>query len=201
MAATFNALRPDDLIWDYVRKNYLMGEDYPAFDMLHWNGDVTNLPAKWHANYLRDLYRDNLLVVPDRLSACGTPIDLTRITTPAFVQAGREDHIAPPESVWKITRHVSGPLTFVLAGSGHIAGVVNPPAANKYQYWTNAGEAATLGEFIAGATEHPGSWWPHWAAWLRAQDPAEVAARGKRKPGGRGDRVIEDAPGTYARTR
>jgi polyhydroxyalkanoate synthase len=201
LAATFNLLRPNDLIWSYVVRNYLMGEDYPAFDLLHWNGDVTNLPAKWHCAYLRDLYRDNRLVEPDSLSVEGTPVDLRRITTPCFIQAGREDHIAPPESVWKLTRHLAGPWTFLLAGSGHIAGVVNPPASKKYGYWTNDKPAETLEEFIAGAQQHPGSWWPHWLAWLRAQDAAEVKATGKRRPGGRGDPVIEDAPGRYVKMR
>jgi polyhydroxyalkanoate synthase len=201
MAATFNLLRSNDLIWSYVVKNYLMGEEYPAFDLLHWNGDVTNLPTKWHIDYLRDLYRDNRLIVPDEMAGLDTPIDIRRIETPAYIQAGREDHIAPPESVWKFTRYLKGPATFVLAGSGHIAGVVNPPASGKYQYWTNDGEAATLDEFVAGATEHKGSWWPHWVDWLRDQAPKEVPARGKRIPGGRGDSVIEDAPGRYVRMR
>ena len=201
LAATFNSLRGKDLIWNYVVNNYLLGEDYPAFDLLHWNGDVTNLPAKWHADYLRDLYRDNKLVVPDALSAGGTPIDLTQVQTPSYVQAGKEDHIAPAESVWRITRHFKGPLTFLLAGSGHIAGVVNPPAANKYQYWTGDSKAESLDEFINGAEEHPGSWWPHWLDWLQEQDAALVPAKGKRKPGGRGDKVIEDAPGRYVKSR
>lgn len=201
MAATFNLLRGNDLIWSYVIRNYLLGEDYQPFDLLHWNGDVTNLPIKWHCAYLKDLYRDNRLAVPDSLSAGGTPIDLARITTPCFIQAGREDHIAPPESVWKMTRHVSGPWEFLLAGSGHIAGVVNPPAAGKYQYWTNRQPGETLASFVAGASEHPGSWWPYWLEWLREQDAATVKASGKRLPGGRGDKVIEDAPGRYVRTR
>jgi len=201
LAATFNALRGKDLIWNYVVNNYLLGEDYPAFDLLHWNGDVTNLPSKWHNDYLRDLYRDNKLVVPDALEADGTPIDLTQVTTPSFVQAGREDHIAPAESVWRITDHFSGPLEFLLAGSGHIAGVVNPPAAGKYQYWLGDSEASSLDAYIEGATEHPGSWWPHWLEWLDGQAPKKVTATGKRKPGGRGDRVIEDAPGRYVKTR
>jgi polyhydroxyalkanoate synthase len=204
MAATFNMLRSNDLIWSYVVRNYLLGEDYSAFDLLHWNGDVANLPARWHIDYLKNLYRDNRLVVPDALSAVGTPIDLTRITTPAFVQAGREDHIAPPASVWKITSHLRGPTTFVLAGSGHIAGVVNPPAAGRYQYWTNdapAGELGSLDAFVAGAVETAGSWWPYWRDWLKALDPKVVPARGRRKPGGRGDKAIEDAPGRYVRMR
>ena len=135
------------------------------------------------------------------MQADGTPIDLTRVTTPTYVQAGREDHIAPAESVWRITEHFKGPVTFLLAGSGHIAGVVNPPAANKYQYWTGDSEAASLKEFVAGATEHPGSWWPHWLNWLAGQDGAKVVAKGKRVPGGKGDTVIEDAPGRYVKTR
>lgn len=201
LAATFNSLRGKDLIWNYVVNNYLLGEDYPAFDLLHWNGDVTNLPSKWHGDYLRDLYRDNKLVQPDVLEADGTKIDLTRVTTPAYVQAGREDHIAPAESVWRITDHFSGPLTFILAGSGHIAGVVNPPAAGKYQYWTGDSKAKSLSEFVAGSEEHPGSWWPHWLEWLHGQGGEKVPAKGKRKPGGKGDTVIEDAPGRYVMTR
>jgi polyhydroxyalkanoate synthase len=204
MAATFNLLRANDLIWSYVVRNYLLGEDYPAFDLLHWNSDVTNLPARWHIDYMKNLYRDNRLVIPDAMAADGTPIDLTRVTTPAFVQAGREDHIAPPASVWKLTSHFRGPTRFMLAGSGHIAGVINPPAAGRYQYWTNDSPAEELGSldaFVAGATEHPGSWWPYWLEWLRGHGDAVVSARGKRKPGGRGDRAIEDAPGRYVRTR
>ncbi len=201
LAAAFNALRSKDLIWNYVVNNYLLGEEYPAFDLLHWNGDVTNLPSKWHNDYLRDLYRDNKLVVPDALEADGTPIDLTQVETPSFVQAGREDHIAPAESVWRITEHFKGPLEFLLAGSGHIAGVVNPPAAGKYQYWLGDSHAESLDAYIESAQEHPGSWWPHWLEWLEAQDNSQVPATGKRKPGGRGDNVIEDAPGRYVKTR
>lgn len=201
LAATFNALRGKDLIWNYVINNYLLGEDYPAFDLLHWNGDVTNLPAKWHNDYLRDLYRDNKLVVPGALEADGTPIDLTLVETPTYVQAGREDHIAPAESVWRLTDHFKGPLEFLLAGSGHIAGVVNHPDAGKYQYWLGDQNAGSLTEFIESATEHPGSWWPHWLEWLSSQDSKNVGATGRRKPGGRGDSVIEDAPGTYVKTR
>ncbi|QKG70422.1 PHA/PHB synthase family protein [Erythrobacter mangrovi] len=201
MAATFNMLRGTDLIWNYVVNNYLLGEDYPVFDLLHWNGDVTNLPAKWHQQYLRDLYRDNRLVEPDELVVDNTPVDLGIVETPTYVQAGKEDHIAPAESVWRITEHFKGPLKFVLAGSGHIAGVVNPPGSGKYQYWLNDGAPRTLAEFRAGAVEHPGSWWPDWIEWLRTQDSATVPAAGKRKPGGKGDSVIEDAPGRYVATR
>ncbi|MBB4857578.1 polyhydroxyalkanoate synthase [Novosphingobium chloroacetimidivorans] len=201
LAAAFNLLRGNDLIWSYVEKNYLRGEEHMPFDLLHWNGDVTNLPARWHRDYLRDLYRDNRLVVPDSLSACGVPIDLRRITTPCYIQAGREDHIAPPASVWKLTRFLAGPWTFVLAGSGHIAGVVNHPDQRKYQFWTNPEARDSLDQFVAGAGEEPGSWWNHWRGWLETIDAATVPAKGKRVPGGRGDRVIEDAPGRYVAMR
>jgi polyhydroxyalkanoate synthase len=201
MAATFNLLRGRDLIWNYVTNNYLLGQEYTPFDLLHWNGDTTNLPAKWHLSYLTDLYRDNLLVQPGALAVAGTPLDLTKVTTPIYVQAGREDHIAPAESVWNITHHFRGPIRFVLAGSGHIAGVVNPPAAGKYQYWTNEKKAATLDAFVEGATETKGSWWPDWIAWLRKREPDTVAAKGARVPGNGTLKAIEDAPGSYVRAR
>ena len=201
MAATFNSLRGRDLIWNYVVGNYLLGNDYPPFDLLYWNGDVTNLPAKWHRQYLIDLYRDNRMVIPNSLSAMGTPIDLRKIETPAYIQAGREDHIAPLASVWRLMDHLSGPKTFLLAGSGHIAGVVNPPAAGKYQYWTGDNDAATLDDFIAGATETKGSWWPHWIGWISEQDSAKTAAKGARIPGKGAKKAIEDAPGRYVKQR
>ena len=201
MAATFNLLRGKDLIWNYVVNNYLLGNDPPPFDLLHWNGDVTNLPGEWHRDYLQRLYRENLLVKPGAITIGGVPIDLTKIKTSAYVQAGREDHIAPLKSVWKLTRVLGGPVRFVLAGSGHIAGVVNPPSAGKYQYWTNDQPAATLDEFIAGASETKGSWWPDWIAWLKAQAPDTVKADGARVPGKGKLKAIEDAPGRYVRTR
>lgn len=201
LALSFNLLRGKDLIWSTVVKNYLLGEEYPAFDLLHWNGDVTNLPAKWHREYLCDLYRDNKLVVPNAISALGTPVDLTAIETPCYIQAGREDHIAPAESVWKIMEHFKGPMKFVLAGSGHIAGVVNPPAQMKYQYWTNDAGASTLGAFIEGATETKGSWWPDWLTWLKAHGDAKVAAKGGRIPGKGTLKELEAAPGSYVKTR
>ncbi|MEH3103102.1 MAG: class I poly(R)-hydroxyalkanoic acid synthase [Sphingomonas phyllosphaerae] len=201
LAATFNLLRGRDLIWNYVTNNYLLGKDYAPFDLLHWNGDVTNLPAKWHLAYLTDLYRDNLLVQPGAMSVGGVPLDLTKVETPAYVQAGREDHIAPAESVWKLTEHLRGPLRFVLAGSGHIAGVVNPPAAGKYQHWISDQPAATLDEFVAIAREVKGSWWGDWATWLRDRAPATVAADGARVPGEGELPAIEEAPGSYVRAR
>ena len=201
LALSFNLLRGKDLIWSTVIKNYLLGEEYPAFDLLHWNGDVTNLPAKWHRDYLCDLYRDNKLVTPGAMSALGTPIDLTQVKTPSYIQAGREDHIAPAESVWKIQEHFTGPMKFVLAGSGHIAGVVNPPVQMKYQYWTNDLNPESLEQFIEGATETKGSWWPDWNKWLRSHGDSPVAAKGARIPGKGMLQAIEDAPGTYVKTR
>jgi len=201
MAATFNLLRGRDLVWNYVVNNYLLGKEPPPFDLLHWNGDVTNLPAGWHRDYLETLYKGNKLVTCGGISVDDTPIDLSRITAPIYIQAGREDHIAPPQSVWKIMHHITGPKRFVLAGSGHIAGVVNPPSAGKYQYWVNDGEPASLDEFVAGATEHKGSWWPDWLGWLKALNPAEVPASGARVPGKGKLKAIEDAPGRYVRTR
>jgi len=201
LALTFNLLRGRDLIWNYVTNNYLLGQDYVPFDLLHWNGDTTNLPAKWHMSYLTDLYRDNLLVKPGMLSVGGTPVDLTKVKTPSYIQAGREDHIAPAESVWNITHIFTGPVKFVLAGSGHIAGVVNPPALGKYQYWLNPKPAATLAEFVAGAVETKGSWWPDWIGWLNDQDDSMVPAKGARVPGKGPLKAIDDAPGSYVRTR
>jgi polyhydroxyalkanoate synthase len=200
MGATFNLLRGRDLIWNYVVNNYLLADPYKPFDLLHWNSDVTNLPANWHRAYLADFYRDNKLVKGE-MTVDGTAIDLKTIRTPSYVQAGREDHIAPPESVWKLTHHFSGPLKFVLAGSGHIAGVVNPPTAAKYQYWTNDALAETLDAFVAGATEHKGSWWPDWLAWIGEHGRDTVPAKGARIPGKGKLKAIEDAPGRYVVTR
>jgi polyhydroxyalkanoate synthase len=135
------------------------------------------------------------------MSVLGVPIDLGKIETSAYIQAGREDHIAPPQSVWKAMDHFKGDKRFVLAGSGHIAGVVNPPSAGKYQYWTNDQPAATLAAFIDGATEHKGSWWPDWLEWLKQQDPATVEAKGARIPGKGKLRAREDAPGSYVKAR
>ena len=182
MAATFNLLRGRDLIWNYVVDNYLLGQEHQPFDLLHWNSDTTNLPAKWHGAYLRDFYRDNKLAKGE-ISIDGTAIDLGRVATASYVQAGREDHIAPPESVWRITEHFVGPLRFVLAGSGHIAGVVNPPSKNKYQYWTNDQPSDSLEAFVAGATETKGSWWPDWRRWLGERGAGEVPAAGAAHTG------------------
>ena len=201
MAATFNLLRGRDLIWSYVVNNYLLGDEPAPFDLLHWNSDTTNLPAGWHKNYLDTLYKGNLLVEKGGISVAGVAIDLKRVSVPSYIQAGREDHIAPPESVWKIMDHFAGDKRFVLAGSGHIAGVVNPPAAGKYQYWVNDAPGPTLASFIAGATEHQGSWWPDWLAWLKRLDPATIKAEGARVPGKGKSKPIEEAPGSYVKSR
>ena len=200
LAASFNLLRARDLIWNYVVQNYLLGEDYPEFDLLHWNNDTTNLPGEWHRNYIQSLYRDNLMVQPGAMSIAGVPIDLTKVETPAYIQAGREDHIAPAPSVWRIMENFSGVRRFVLAGSGHVAGVVNPTAARKYQYWTNP-NADSFDAFVSGATETPGSWWSDWIGWIAERSGPKVPAKGKRIPGKGPLKAIEDAPGRYVRMR
>jgi polyhydroxyalkanoate synthase len=201
MAATFNLLRGRDLIWSYVVNNYLLGDEPPPFDLLHWNSDTTNLPASWHRDYLESLYKANKLAEKGGISVAGVAIDIDRVKTPTYVQAGREDHISPPQSVWKIMNHFAGSKRFVLAGSGHIAGVVNPPAAGKYQYWVNETPAETLQAFVDGATEHKGSWWPDWLRWLKERDPEMVKAVGARIPGKGKLKPIEDAPGSYVKAR
>jgi polyhydroxyalkanoate synthase len=201
MAATFNMLRGSDLIWNYVVNHYLLGQDYPAFDLLFWNGDVTNLPARWHEQYLRTCYRENLLVQADAVELDGTRVDLSLVQVPAYVQAGREDHIAPPESVMRLPQVLGGPVRFILAGSGHIAGVVNPPSSGKYQFWTGPEGVHSVDEFLAEAVETKGSWWGDWAAWLAGLAPETVAAKGRRKPGSKGNPALEDAPGLYVRQR
>lgn len=196
MATTFNMLRSNDLIWSFVINNYLMGKDPFPFDLLFWNCDTTNMPPRMHSFYLRNMYQKNLLQKPGGLTLGGQPIDLSKVKIPIFVQAGREDHISPYESVFKTTKLMSGPAEFMLAGSGHIAGVMNHPAANKYQHWTNGSKKkyATAADWLEDAKEHPGSWWPHWDKWLSKKSgkkvPARDPAKGKLKP-------IEDAPGSY----
>jgi len=201
MAATFNLLRGRDLIWSYVVNNYLLGEEPAPFDLLYWNSDTTNLPAPWHRDYLESFYKGNKLAVKGGITVAGVGVDIDTVTTPTYVQAGREDHISPPQSVWKIMGHFAGPNRFVLAGSGHIAGVVNPPAAQKYQYWVNDRPLKSLDAFVEGATEHKGSWWPDWLGWLRTQDPATVKATGARIPGKGKLKPVEDAPGSYVKAR
>jgi polyhydroxyalkanoate synthase len=198
LAASFNLLRSNELIWSYVVNNYLLGKDYFPFDLLFWNSDAVNVPGAWHRAYLRDFYKDNKLARAGGIAIRGVPIDLGRVATPAYVQAGKEDHIAPPKSVYKITRHFTGPVRFVLAGSGHIAGVVNPPSINKYQHWVREDLPAEYEEFPLGATEHKGSWWPDWLQWLLPQSGPMVPAR---RPENGPLPVIEDAPGRYVAER
>ncbi|MBC6440060.1 MAG: class I poly(R)-hydroxyalkanoic acid synthase [Rhodospirillales bacterium] len=193
MAATFNTLRANDLIWSFVINNYLLGKDPFPFDILYWNGDSTRMPAAMHSEYLRRMYLDNALSRGE-LELDGTPIDLTKIKTPSYLLSTREDHIAPWDSTYKATRIYGGNTRFTLAMSGHVAGVVNPPARDKYGYWTNAKNPADPEEWLAAADKHDGSWWPDWMAWLQGHAGARVPAR---TPGDRDLKVIEDAPGSY----
>ncbi|WP_265530588.1 PHA/PHB synthase family protein [Sphingomicrobium marinum] len=201
LAATFNLLRGRDLIWNYVVNNYLMGKEPRAFDLLHWNSDVTNLPGEWHRDYLQRLYRENKMIEPGAIKVLGQPVDLSSIKTPVYIQAGEQDHIAPPSSVWKMMDHVSGPKRFVLAGSGHIAGVVNPPAAKKYHYSINETGPTSLNAYKKGATRHEGSWWPDWKGWIESLGKKKVEAKGARIPGKGKLKPIEDAPGRYVKMR
>ena len=200
MATTFNMLRANDLIWSFVVNNYLMGKDPFPFDLLFWNADATRMPATMHSYYLRNMYQKNLLAKPGGLVIDNVPIDLRKITIPIYLQAGKEDHIAPAKSVYKATQIFSGPVRFMLAGSGHIAGVVNPPEAKKYMHWLNETEKnpPTLDEWRAGATEYPGSWWNDWDKWLSAKSGPKVPAR---VPGAGGLPALEDAPGSYVKVR
>jgi polyhydroxyalkanoate synthase subunit PhaC len=200
MAATFNLLRANDLIWSFVVRNYLLGKDPFPFDLLFWNSDSTRMPAAMHRFYLRKMYQENLLAQPGGITLNGVPIDIGKIKIPVYLQAAKDDHIAPYGSVYKATRQFSGPVRFMLAGSGHIAGVVNPPQDKKYQHWTNPARdnPPTSEEWLEGATEHTGSWWPDWKDWLAKQSgpqvPARDPAKGKLKP-------IADAPGSYVKVR
>jgi polyhydroxyalkanoate synthase len=198
MAQTFSMLRENDLIWSFVVNNYLLGKDPFPFDLLYWNADSTNMPAKMHSYYLRNMYQRNLLARPGALNYRGVPLDLRRVKIPVYLQSGREDHIAPPKSVYKATQIYGGPVRFIMAGSGHVAGVVNPPAAKKYSHFTNetGTNPQTLDTWIKSAKEHPGSWWPDWAAWLGPQSGPRVPAR---RPGDGHLKPIEDAPGSYVK--
>jgi polyhydroxyalkanoate synthase len=198
MATTFNMLRANDLIWSFVINNYLKGKDPFPFDLLYWNSDSTRMPAAMHSYYLRKMYHENQLVQPGGLTLGGTKIDLRKIKTPAFILSTREDHIAPWKSTYAATQLYQGPITFCLAASGHIAGVVNPPAAAKYSHWISKELPESPEDWLAGAAEHPGSWWPAWADWVKKYGGGKVAAR---KPGDRKLKVIEDAPGSYVKAR
>lgn len=196
MAGAFSTLRANDLIWSFVIDNYLLGKQPPPFDILYWNSDSTRLPAAMHSEYLRRLYLDNALASPGALTLGGTPLHLERIRIPAYILAAREDHIAPWVSAYKATGLMGGPTVFTLAKSGHVAGVVNPPAKNRYGFWTGDTTPAAAEAWLAGAEERQGSWWPHWQAWLAAHSGAKVTAR---QPGAGGLDALEDAPGSYVR--
>jgi polyhydroxyalkanoate synthase len=197
MADTFNALRSNDLIWSFFVNNYLMGKEPRPFDLLFWNADQTRMPRTLHLYYLRKFYGENALAKGE-LVLDNVRLDLGAVKTPIYVQSSKEDHIAPYRSVYKGARLFGGPTNFMMAGSGHIAGVINHPSAKKYQHWTNPALPPTVEEWMAGAVEHPGSWWPDWAVWLKARSGGQVPARdpseGPLKP-------IEDAPGSYVKVK
>jgi polyhydroxyalkanoate synthase len=199
MANTFNMLRANDLIWSFVINNYLLGKEPFPFDLLYWNSDSTRMPAAMHSFYLRNMYQNNLLSRPGGIELNGVPIDLGKVKIPAFILSTREDHIAPWKAAYAATQLYSGPVRFVLAASGHIAGVVNPPAANKYSHWTNTKakkHPKNPDEWLASAEARPGSWWPEWQEWIADFSDGKVAAR---EPGSGKLKAIEDAPGSYVR--
>jgi len=196
MATTFNLLRANDLIWTFVVNNYLLGKEPFPFDLLYWNDDSTRMPAKMHSFYLRRMYQQNDLVKPGGIVLDGTPIDLTKISVPSYMVSTREDHIAPWRSTYRATQLYGGTVRFVLAASGHIAGVVNSPESGKYSHWINEDLPADSEAWFKGATELAGSWWPDWQRWITAHDnervPARIPGDGKLVP-------IEDAPGSYVK--
>jgi polyhydroxyalkanoate synthase subunit PhaC len=197
MADAFNLLRSNDLIWSYVVNNYMLGKEPMPFDLLYWNSDSTRMPGAVHSFYLRQCYLANSLSKGEMVLD-GVTIDLKKVTVPIYNLAAREDHIAPLPSVFLLGQFMGGATKLVVAGSGHIAGVVNPPDAGKYQYWTNGTGAATLEEWLQGATETPGSWWPDWLTWITALSGSKVAAR---IPGDAGLTILGDAPGEYVKVR
>ena len=199
LASTFSFLRPNDLVWNYVVGNYLKGETPPPFDLLYWNSDSTNLPGAMACWYLRHTYLQNQLKEPGALTVCGEPVDLGAIQAPVYLYASREDHIVPWKAAYASTRLLKGKQRFVLGASGHIAGVINPPAKDKRSHWIGKGLPADAHAWLASATEHPGSWWTDWAAWLAPHGGAQKAA--PKAPGNRKYKAIEDAPGRYVKQR
>ena len=199
LATTFSFLRPNDLVWNYVVGNYLKGEAPPPFDLLYWNGDSTNLPGPMYCWYLRHTYLQNELRIPGRLSVCGEKLDLGMIEAPVYIYGSREDHIVPWDSAYRSTQVLKGKKRFVLGASGHIAGVINPPAKKKRSHWTGKTAAlpATAEQWMETAVEYAGSWWPDWAAWLASHAGAKRVA--PKTPGGKGYKAIEPAPGRYAK--
>lgn len=198
MYSAFNLLRANDLIWSFYVNNYLLGKEPLQFDLLYWNADTTRMPRRVHMYYLREMYLKNNLARPDGITLDGVPIDLGKVTIPIYLQSAKEDHIAPYPSVFKAKNLFSGPVRFLLAGSGHIAGVINPPNANKYNYWMNEEQPDDLEQWIDGAVSHPGSWWNDWHDWLQQYSGDLVEAR---TPGDRELAVIEDAPGSYVKVK
>ncbi|MBK1663783.1 class I poly(R)-hydroxyalkanoic acid synthase [Rhodospirillum rubrum] len=198
MATTFNMLRANDLIWSFVVNNYLMGKDPFPFDLLYWNADSTRMPAAMHSFYLRKMYRENVLKDPGGVTLLGVPIDLRRNRTPSYFVSAREDHIAPWRSTFAGAQLYSGPVRFILAASGHIAGVVNPPSANKYCFWTNTKKAKDAESWLEKASQTDGSWWTDWEAWVEKFTEGKVPAR---VPGDAGVPVLGDAPGDYVKVR
>lgn len=198
MSNAFNMLRANDLIWSFVVNNYLLGRDPFPFDLLYWNSDATRMPAAMQSYYLRNMYQANKLAQPGALRFLDQEIDLRRIDVPTYVLATREDHIAPWVGVYRATQLYRGACRFVLAASGHIAGVVNPPASGKYSHWTNDATPADPQDWLKAAEQKPGSWWPDWQRWIGAQSGGSVAARA---PGSGGLAALEDAPGSYVKER
>jgi polyhydroxyalkanoate synthase len=198
MANTFNLLRANDLIWSFVINNYLLGRDPFPFDLLHWNCDSTRMPAAMHSFYLRNMYMKNALREKGGITLGDTPIDLGKISVPTYFVSAIEDHIAPWRTTYEGPRLVSGKSRFVLSGSGHIAGMINPPSAGKYGYWTNPALGPDADAWLAGATQHAGSWWNDWRQWVSSHLGKEVPPR---VPGRGGLKALGDAPGTYARIR
>jgi polyhydroxyalkanoate synthase subunit PhaC len=197
MAGAFNMLRANDLIWSFVINNYLLGKQPMPFDLLYWNSDTTRMPEKLHLSYLRNCYKENALA-RGKMEMAGVKLDLSKVKIPVYLQSAKEDHIAPAASVFKSVNLFGGPVRFIIAGSGHIAGVINPPAAKKYQHWTNDKGAKDIESWRKGATEHPGSWWPDWDKWLSKLSGAKIPAR---KPGDGELKVLGDAPGTYVKVK
>ena len=197
MAGTFNLLRANDLVWSFVVNNYLMGKDPFPFDLLYWNADSTRMPARMHSFYLRNMYIQNLLGKPGGIELAGVPIDLSKVKLPAYFISTVEDHIAPWKTTYLGAKYLGAQARFVLGGSGHIAGIVNPPSAKKYHFWTNDALPGTPDEWFAGAKQTPGSWWDDWQKWIDAQNAGEPKVPA-RKPGDGKLKVLEDAPGSYA---
>jgi polyhydroxyalkanoate synthase len=209
LASTFSFLRPNDLVWNYVVGNYLKGETPPPFDLLYWNSDSTNLPGPFYAWYLRNTYFENNLVKPGKTVVCGEKVDLRKLDMPFYIYGSREDHIVPIGGAYASTQVLPGKKRFVMGASGHIAGVINPPAKKKRSYWTNDSLSATKSagskfpaaqtDWLQGAVEHPGSWWTDWSDWLKGHAGREIAA--PKAYGNRHYKAIEPAPGRYVKVK